>query len=78
MHLVRLFVKVKAVDRPVSFYCISLLLGYYFRVKDDEFVDTSNAEACRQFFIYLATVGFVDSHVLHGGVVEIGFLLQTR
>lgn len=77
MHFVRLFIIVKAVDRRVAPYCISLLLGYYFRIKNDGFVDASNTKVFRKFPVNLASVSFIDSCVLYGGVVEISFRLKA-
>ncbi len=78
MHLIRLFVIVKAVDCRVALHCILLLLGYYFRVKNDGFVNASNTEVFGKFLVNFASVSFVNSCVLYGGVVEIGFLLKAR
>lgn len=78
MYLIRLFVIVKAVDRRFALYCISLLLGYYLRVKNDGFVDASNTEVFGKFLVNFARVSFVNPCVLYGGLVKIGFLLKAR
>ena len=78
MHLVRLLVKVKAVDRPVVIHRIPLFLWHDFSVENNEFVDASDVVVFGEFFVYLATMSFINSYVLYRGVVEVGSLLQAR
>lgn len=77
MRFGHFFVKVEAVHRGISFFCILLLFRYYFGVQSDEVVHIGDRVVFAQLFVYFATVSFVYSDVLHGLVVNIGFLLQA-
>lgn len=78
MRLIRLFIKVKAVDGRVTFLCVLLLFWHYFRVQCCEFRQCGDLIVCIELFIYLATVCFVYPDIRKGFVIQIRFVLQAR
>ena len=75
MRLIRLLIKVEAIDSLISLRGISLFLGDHLRIQKYKFVNAGNAKVFGEFLIYLTTMSFVDPGVLDGGVVQVGFLL---
>ena len=76
VRLVRLFFKVKAVDK-VSPISVLLFFRHPFRVQSGKLRQHRHRIFWEKLFVHFAPAHFVYPHVLHGLVVQFGLLLQS-
>ena len=75
MAFISLFVEVEAVDRSVCHSSIPFFFCYYFGVQSQIVAHGCDKVIFAQLFVEFPTVGFVYPNIMHGLIINIGFLL---